>query len=537
MLSSFLYNQFKTIFKGPLKIVLGIVAVLFMTLMILFPTLMSSSGETSTRDPQLIVSVVGLFSMVLFDGMLFSCIKQGTLGFSTADVTFFLAGPYTPRFNLIHILVTSFVSSILMIFVLTCQAALFTMLLSVTSLDFVVILLLLGLVIFTSYFIGMYVNVLAEQFKHIRKIVTAVIVVLHLIWAVSAVIALVNEAGSLAAISNLGLTTIANTIANKLFVLVPVAGWVHLALKGIFLKETISLVVGILILVIAFALLYISTSVVDASYYEKAILFAQKIEDIKNMKKAGIDSDAIALSANAKVDGSKGSLISGDGAKAFFAKHLLENKRMGGLFFVNSQATLYKVIAAAYSLFMAYDTNSEDWMMIFSMTLFMIVLLDSMAYAGGRLILEFNKPYFARVPEKTSKKVFWCVLGVLPESLFNAVLCLICMILPCIVYNVDYMTIPLGIGLFFLFVGVPLLTTVTAVCLVRIFKSLGKNLLLFIRYFVMFILLGVPFGIGAVVGIIFDSLAVFAFATALVLFIMFTLFCLLAGKIMDTMEY
>ena len=281
-------------------------------------------------------------------------------------------------------------------------------------------------------------------------------------------------------IANAGTTTWSN--------LFPVAGWTNLIYSGILLKDNMYIIAGILLTVLTAIAIIILYSRVDLNYYEAAIENAQKVADLQEAKKAGIDSDTAKV--NRKIKVGKETFNKGWGATAFTQRHLFENQRASKLFFVNPLAITYRLITAAYMFIMGKAVTFEGMdfaggrsigPIISGVT--MMVILNAIVYGGGKTVLEFNKPYIFMVPEKGSKKLFCCLMAELPEMIFDSLLCTLLM-----VFFAD-MTITEGIAFGIMMVVFDMLFELIALVAIRIFRQLGRVLLVITRYFAGYIII------------------------------------------------
>ena len=211
-------------------------------------------------------------------------------------------------------------------------------------------------------------------------------------------------------------------------------------------------------------------------YYEEAMAGAQKIADMQAAKSAGVQEMAVDT---AKIDVKKGSFNRGNGASVFFHKHLLENTRFSKLFFVNKTVLLYKAIAIAYALFMMKTNDANAGLYA---GLFMMLFFDITAFAGGKAVLELNRPYFFMIPEKMSIKLMYVVFGNLPEILFNAVLAAVAT--GVLTYNNLDITACLAVAVITVFLD--FLSLFVADIFVTLLGTIGKTPLLLIRQFSIF---------------------------------------------------
>ena len=512
MLSATFYRMRKAAAKKPWMVLLVLLAIAFSLFVIAVPSL--SNGEDGiVRDMSLVLGGINILFIVMFNFIFYTGLKNGVVGFSHADVNFHLAGPFTQRFNLVIAAGGVFKLCIVLLWVLCCQASVLHMSIGVNSFDMLALLLGSVPVFAFGYFIAAFFSALFWDNEAARNKVKAVLVALDLIYVSFTVKGLMDTYGSFGEIRALGIRgIIAYAGTTPLSNYYPVAGWTNLIYSGILMKDTMYIVAGVLLTVLTAAAIIILYSKVDLNYYEAAMENAQKVADLQEAKKAGIDSDTAKVNRNIKVG--KETLNKGWGASAFTQRHLFENVRASRFFFVNPLAITYRLITAVYMFvigksitFQGMDVDGGRSMGPIIAGVTMMVILNAVVYGGGKTVLEFNKPYIFMVPEKGSKKLFCCLMAELPEMAFDSLLCSLIMI-----YFAD-LTVAEGIAFGFLMVVFDLLFELIALVGIRIFRQLGRVLLVITRYFAGYIIIMTALAPMIIATVLTGSLAV-GFAAA-----------------------
>ena len=472
MLKAFLFQQSHCFFKKKLNVVVTILAIVLAVGMILMTGFLSNQSH-EVKDIGLISAGVSIVGLLLFDFGILG-VMSGNLLYTNPDVNFYMAGPFTKKFNLLIPILTSIKSAFYIIFILSCQAAVFASIFGFRGRD--MLLALAGGLIMNA--LGNTISQILLAWLHdkekLRKAIGCVIFAFHIVLFVAVALALKEEAGSFAAIGSLGAPKILGTLGKSLFLkIIPVGGWYTMIINGIYTGSVIDLILGICLMVAVIAFVAIALNSVNFDYYEEAMAGAQKIADMKAAKSAGVEEMAVDTS---KIDIKKGSFKRGFGASVFFHKHLLENTRFSKFFFVNRTTVLYKAIAILYALFMM-KTNEMNAGLYAG--LFMMLFFDITAFAGGKAMLELNRPYFFMIPEKMSIKLMYVVFGSLPEILFNAVLAGFAM--GALTYKNLDIRVCLAVAVITIFLD--FLSLFVADIFVTLLGTIGKTPLLLVRQF------------------------------------------------------
>ena len=163
MLSSYLYRVRRSALKHPWKFIIVIFFLAIFGIMMAYPTLMAMPNSDGTmsesfvpRDIDVVRGGIYLILVVMFNFMFYTGLKNGVVGFSTADVNFHMAGPFTPRFNLIIAASGTMQICLVFTFFLSTQTAIIYKAIGVSSLDLIAILVGAFLSGIIGYFAGSY---------------------------------------------------------------------------------------------------------------------------------------------------------------------------------------------------------------------------------------------------------------------------------------------------------------------------------------------------------------------------------------------
>lgn len=535
MFGAYLYRIRKTVAKKPWVIVVAVLAILY-GFMMLGMAYINETDMGDKRDPVFIAGFTVFAAIAVFDLVLVSGIKSGVSGFSFADVNFHLAGPFSPRFNLFIAAINSMKMVLLTLWLMMSQVGVISMSLHTGFRDIMLMFVIILSVVLIGFYAGSFIGAKLQDRSH--NPVYAVLVGIHLIFFIPVALNFNSYGIDLSGgFSSSFKQIVTKVFSTDLFSAFPVAGWFSTLFKAFnfdrsyFWIYPASFSVCIIVLII----LYYKGKL---DYYEESIEMAQKVNDLKEAKKAGIDTDQARL--NSKIKVGREVFRKGWGANVFFHRHLFENIRTSKLFFLNSRALLYRAITFFYMIIIShmdvFKSDSSDpsdfpnQMMTLFTSMTMIMLLNAMVYGGGKTIFEFNRPFIFMVPEKSSKKILNCVLAEIPEMVFDSILCglLIC--------NYTSWELPVFIGVFLFFVVYDLFSELLALCFLRIFSGLGQYTMMIVRYVGIF-MLAVPLLVpGTVAAIVYENLAMFFLVSTGVMAAADVLLAFLSGNIIDKME-
>ena len=536
MFSATFYRVRKAAAKKPWMVILIILAVAFSLLMIAVPS-MSGGEDGIVRNTSLVIGGINLLYVIMFNFIFFTGLKNGVIGFSNADVNFHLAGPFTQRFNLLIAATGVFKLCIILLWVLCCQSSVLHMSIGLSSFDILAVILGSIPVFAIGYFIAAFIGAYFWESETATKRVRNIVLGIDLIYVLLNAFSLYKTYGSVEAITALGakgiVAYVGTTIYSKIF---PVAGWTNLIYSGMITNDAIYIIAGILLLILSVVLVVILYSRTELNYYEAAMEYAQKVADLNEAKKAGIDSDSAKVTRNIKVG--KENFAGGWGASAFTMRHLFENKRAARFFFVNPISLLYRGISAVYMLLIGkglsisiYGLEEERPFGTIIAGALMMVLLNAVIYGGGKTVLEFNKPFIFMVPEKGSKKLMACLVSEIPEMLFDSLLCSLIMVAFASLNVAEAITFGIMMTVF------DMLFELLALVGIRIFRQLGRVLLVMVRYFFGYIVIMTAVVPIVLVNILTGSLAIGFAAGAAYAAVLCAILLLVSKDLVDHVEY
>ena len=195
-------------------------------------------------------------------------------------------------------------------------------------------------------------------------------------------------------------------------------------------------------------------------------------------------------------------------------------------------ALMYRVITFGYGMMMDKMNMFDDPKANLIAVMIMMIMLNAMVYGGGKTILEFNRPYIFMIPEKASKKLMACIAASLPEMLFDSI------VSGALAMYFGRMTIIEGISVVVMMMVFDLLFQLVGLMSLRIFKSLGRMLLVTVRSFIGYGFVLAAFIPGIVVYFLLHgtSLAVIFFSASAFGAILAGILMIFAKDLVDKVE-
>lgn len=470
MLNATLYRYRKI--KKPIYIILVILALAFSIFMLIVP----SHGLQTTEEasPLFVSGIVGLASIIVFIYGFCSSYCEASFNFSFSDVNFHLAGPFSPKFNLLLSLISEFKSSLLLIWVIVCQSGTLRTFIGFNTTDMLCLIGAMCYAVIISKVMGSVTNVLLYNSEKKKKIVDTLLIIVTVVFLVGIIVCAFFK-------SNMALTTdfvqyrkLVQVLGyNPCIYTFPVIGWVNTLINGVLTGNLVMIVLGIAIVLAEIALLVIIISNLELDYYEEAIRSAQKHEDIRAAKVGDISAEH--LSKNVKIGDI--SMNSGWGVMSFFAKRRLENKRFSKFSFINRSALVYKVIIVIYSFMFCKSIGNSGVLMF----LWMAVFFNSLAFSGGGILKEISRPYLYLIPESSRDKINSLILSVIPEMLFDSII--LGVIVRVLFSSVATTSIVIVFAIMMLFVDIS--STYLGILLFRLFSSAGKGMIGIVKSFIV----------------------------------------------------
>ena len=161
----------------------------------------------------------------------------------------------------------------------------------------------------------------------------------------------------------------------------------------------------------------IAISVSDLDYYEDVLgVTALKHSERERIRESRgmFEKNNQAKVKRARVSGSD--KLRGQGAKVFFYKHMLENRR-SRLFILDSNS----LIVCAVTLLIAYFMREEGYLAFVGSSAYLMIFSSAL----GRFVGELKKPYIYLIPEPPFRLLLWSMCESVPSATLEALIILV----------------------------------------------------------------------------------------------------------------
>jgi hypothetical protein len=396
-----LKNQLMSWIKSPGKLIYSIF-LLAMLILVVVTGNRPSSGQAVQRDiGELLAGLFALY-LIIFVLMAKRGFDSGASLFSLADVNLVFTAPFRSSSVLFFGLVQQMGTSLLLGLFLVFQYSWMQRIYGVSFGTLLLMLLCYALTVFFAQLTAMvlYSFISADEKRALPlKIFFYGLVAVYAVWA--AVRLLTDTSRLFEEIALLG--------SHQLTFLFPVAGWISGIVAGAANGSSTLILTGSLLcafyLVILIGLVIFSR----ADYYEDVLKTTEMNFSAITARKEG----KVAEAAPRRVRLGRTGLNRGQGASAFYYKHVIENRR-GRVLILSPQSLVFVAAIIFASVFM----KSAGVIGIFAFSTYMQLFSSAL----GRLVRELTKPYIYLVPEPPLKKLLYNVRESVPGTLAEAVI-------------------------------------------------------------------------------------------------------------------
>ncbi|MBO4580463.1 MAG: hypothetical protein J5715_09950 [Clostridiales bacterium] len=490
MLSPITYKSFHSLRKRPVAITLGVIAFLWGIQCLRSMTFYSF--RFMTRNDDLIVSLIEIVLIAAFDFGFILGNRMFPMNFSMADCTYHFSGPFS-RFQVVMVpFGKAFMGMLFFLWFVTCQSLTLTFMFDINRADMFWMLGLSLIVMLLAYFIGV---ALAVFFSEGNKYYMTSYVFLgyHIILIVTLLYMVCTH-------FHVRLRDILDVEVNKLVIYIghtmpmrtfPFAGWASYIYEGHVNGNYIPLVIGVVVAVVVIGSLIALLMFGKYEFYDRACSMAQRANDFREARKAGVDMATTSLAVDARVG--KETIKHGWGLSAIFHKHIFENIRTSRIFFVNQAAFLFRMVCAGLLLLARTSDGIEDYPHLMATgAVAVIMVFNTVAFTGGRTILEFNRPFIYMIPEEPRHKLFACIAAEIPEILFDSLCC------GGILYiaSPESVTWQMVLAFIFMMISFDFLCEMLSLVCVRLMRSLGRYTLLVVKYAIIIFIVSVTQGLS-----------------------------------------
>lgn len=354
---------------------------------ILVMNLFTMAGKVGASRPVAeLYSLIFAVYLMVYILPVFSGFETGASFFSMADVHFLFPAPILSRRVLLYGLVRQMGTSLLVGFFLLFQYSWLRMLYGVTIGSLLLILAGYGLCMFCGQLTAMAVYAYTSGNETLRRVLKGILMALLLFYAFCLAVPLFYRPSD-------PLDAVTRMASGNLFSLFPVAGWLRGVVCGFLEKDFLLPLLLLALTVVYAALLILALLRGSADFYEDVLLATEVSHSAITAKKEGTMTEA----SPRHVKVGKMGIGRGNGASAFYYKHMLENRRSRVLM-LDKISMIFLVMTWGYAWLMR--DNGVIPVLFFS------VYLQIFTVATGRWARELLLPYVYLLPEKPFRKLW-----------------------------------------------------------------------------------------------------------------------------------
>ncbi len=474
-------NSIKELRKNPGKLIAIIFFIAMLALVVFSRSLDSDLSSDNLRNIDELYAIVFALYSYLFIAASLKGLSSGASFYTMADVSLLFSTPISTKRILIYGLIKQMGTSLLVGVFLIYQYAWLNMTYGLSFGGLIVILIGYCIVVFCSQLAAMAIYSFSSSDEKLQsKIKFTIIgltsfVILYIFYEVTT--------------SGENIINSAVEAINSFWLnLLPVSGWLKMAVVGVFSANYIHIITGVgLTLLSVFIIVYVITKT-RSDFYEDVLLATEVSHSAITAKKEGHISDT---RKNVKVG--KIGINKGVGANVFFYKHLIENRR-SGLFLIDRISIIFVIISIAYAFFTSnvIKQNDANIISIFIFATYMQIF----STATGRWIRELTMPFVYMIPANPFSKLIKISKENILKITVEAILLFISIGIILGISPIDIaVCIVARIGFGILFMSGNILTE-------RLLGSLNSKVIIMLLYIILMILLALP---GIVIAIFTSS--------------------------------
>lgn len=499
-----LLNGIKSAFKKPL-VLIGYIFILLFIIAFIVASFAMPSGEIRTLPPALFRGIMMLVFTVLYYTSLKLGIEKGSSYFRMSDVNMAFTAPLRPN----QILLYGFIKQLggTLFFILLAFFQIPNLKNNFAFEPHGVIVLLLAVVAYTMAYplIGMLIyswtSVSKERKRLAKRIFDGAALAVVLIFLID----LSQTRDFVKSMSHVFDHPVAHYF--------PIIGWTgSIASAAVAEPDTAFLVgaAGMAVVIFGLSLLLYRMKL---DYYEDVLEATEYVEAALKAKREGRNM-TFGQKTRKNVRGG----LSGEGARALFAKNMMEIRKTSMFLFLDRMSVSVILSSILFKLIMPSESGLDRFsmFMVLAFSLYMLLLMQ----AQGRWSVEVEKPYIFLIPASSYEKLFYASLSEHVKNLFDGALLFT---LSGIFFGAQFPTV-LACILSYAFFGAVFLYA--EVLTRRMFGRVhSKGLMIFIKMIFSFLLV-VPGIIGSVIAVIatdsefymIGAMGAWAFVLAVTLF-------------------
>lgn len=480
LLSRIIKNSLREFVKNPGKIVLALI-ILFGLAMTVLSTFSAPPLLEEARDVKELIAIAMLLYLFIFLSGALRGLSSGGTFYSMADVNLLFSTPVSQNKILVYGLIKQAGVSLFVGLLLIFQYPNIRNFYGLGPGGMIVLLIGYCVTMFCAQLTAMAIYSFTSSNDKARKVLRAVIYIMVAAEVLYVGISAYTAAqGEPAQLLTAGAAAV-NTLPVYLF---PIAGWLTAAAYGVISGALVPAVLGCTAVVLFSVGLVAAVVRHNSDFYEDVLKATEVSFSAITAKKEGTVAEA--LPKNIKLG--KQGLGKGQGAAAFYYKHLVEERR-SRIFLFDMNSLIFIVVIIALSVFMRKAGIitlfiSATYMQIFSVAL-------------GRWARELLLPYVYLVPQSPFRKLLMISLENIRKIVLEAV----------VIFIPVGLIMGLGpVGILFVIIGrigYGILFMAGNFMIERLFGSVSSKVLVMTFYFIALFLIAIP---GIVVGVLISSL-------------------------------
>ena len=400
-----------------------LIAYVFIIAMMLFSGISATLGgapEEGYRDIRMLEGIYLGVLLLLTAPTLLRGLRSGASFFNMSDVNLLFVAPISPKKILLYGLMRQMGATLLICFFLLSYGGMAISSFGIPVAMGVGLLIGLAAAIFLVQLLAMFLYSLVNgRPERIRAVKYTLYVVFLLI---------LGYVGASIYLNGLSMESALAAISSPVLEYVPVLGWIKGLLFACLNGDMVHVLLFAVLLLAGAGVILLLFLRVDADYYEDVLENAENTYAMKEAAKSGNMDANMKLNPRKIRVGATG-LRGGNGASAFFYKHLLEIRRRSRLIFL-SGSSLLLVACCLGMAFIMKSSGDEDPMspnMIMMIAAMMGIYLQFFMNATGEWSREMTKPYLFLVPVSPFLKLVWAsltsLIKPLADGLISYILC------------------------------------------------------------------------------------------------------------------
>lgn len=387
-----------------------LIFILFIVAMLVFTIVTSGFNQPapdSYRDISELYAIAFAFYALIFYLSLLPGFKTGASFFSLADVNLVFNAPIKPKTILVYGMMRQLGMTLVAGFFVLYQYAWMRASYGITGWTLGGLLLGYALTMFYGQLVAMlvYSRTASDERKQKRAkniaLLSALLVAAYLLYPV-----VTGGLGNIDTILGNAVQSVGRPLVNY----IPVLGWFKTLVQG--MHEGNWLLTGVSLAVsAAFIALFIWViGLINSDYYEDVLAATEISHSAIIAKKEGRNSEAVPQNIKIGAEG----FTAGEGASAFYYKHLVENRRARK--FILDTNSLIFTLATLFFAFVMRESGGSISALSFS--IYMLIFSSFF----GRWAKELLLPYVYMVPEPPFRKLVMILGEAFQKNLLESVI-------------------------------------------------------------------------------------------------------------------